>query len=117
MSVERWQESRARRALELAATHFPNEGRVRGSAACARSEVRPGGLLLLGLGGPLGVRVDRLLAVVAQAPGGRDRRDLIELSLRAAGCREHGLDRFAHSLRRALDAEAVRNASVGGYTA
>jgi hypothetical protein len=102
------QESRARCALVLAATHFPHESHVRGSAARARGEVRSGGRLLLGLGGPLGVRLDRWLAVVAHAACGGDRRYLIELSLRAALRCEHGLDRLAHSLRRALDAEAVR---------
>jgi len=64
---------------------------------------------VLGVSSPLRVRVNRRLAVVAHAPGGGDRRDLIELALRAARRREHGLDRLAHRLRCALDAEAVRS--------
>jgi hypothetical protein len=54
------------------------------------------------------VRVDRLLAVVAQTPSGRDRRDLIELALRATRRGEHGLDRLAQRLRCALDAQVMR---------
>ncbi len=104
----RRQKRRTRGALELAGAHLPQKSRVGGPAAGACCEVRSGGRLLLGVGGPVRVRVDCRLAVVAHPASGGDRRYLIELSLRTARRSEYGLDRFAHRFRGALDAEAMR---------